>query len=125
MSEATDERRRTRRRMRIEEHGIVAARVRPGHDAVVVDVSADGALVESPHRLLPGTIVELQLETTTHRMAVRGMVVRCRVARLRSTVVSYQGAIAFDRQLPWFSDDSGYRVHALEQPRVDPSRNPL
>ena len=110
-----DERRRARRRAHIKEHGIIAARVRPGYDAVVLDVSSGGALVESPHRLLPGTTVELQLQTMTHRMAVRGRVVRCEVTRLRSSAVCYQGAIAFEHQLSLFTEEGGYRMPAPEE----------
>ena len=38
------ERRQTRRRQSVAEHGIASARVRPGIDAAVVNVSAAGAL---------------------------------------------------------------------------------
>ena len=99
------ERRRTRRLEAFDEHRIVSACVRPGHRARVIDVSASGALIETSHRLLPGTSVELQVETGTHRTSVRGQVLRCAVVRLRPTWVCYRGAIAFDRYLPWFVDE--------------------
>jgi hypothetical protein len=90
-----------------EEHGIVSARVRPGHRARLIDVSAGGALIETGHRLLPGTSVELQVETGTRKANVRGHVVRCAVVRVRPTWVCYRGAIAFDRHLPWFIEERG------------------
>lgn len=98
------------RRRSIEEHGIVSARIRPGSDASVVDVSAGGALLETLHRLLPGTAIELQLASDNRRTAVRGRVTRCAVACLSAAGVRYRGAIAFDRYLPWFVDGDGYPV---------------
>lgn len=98
--------RRARRRLEVfEEHRIVAASVRPGHRARVIDVSAAGVLLETSHRLLPGTTVELQVDTGIERASVRGQVLRCAVVRLRPTWVCYRGAIAFDRHLPWFVNE--------------------
>jgi hypothetical protein len=107
--EAPD-RRGARRLEAFEEHRIVAASVRPGHRARVIDVSPGGALIETSLRLLPGTSVELQVETGTNRTSVRGRVLRCAVVRVRPTWVCYRGAIAFDRHLPWFVDDSRERA---------------
>ena len=118
-----DDRRRTPRHGRVEEHGIVSAKVRPGRDASIVDVSAGGALLETTHRLLPGTSVELQFETSVERATVRGRVLRCAVARLRSTSVCYRGAIGFDRHLPWFvPDGAGYGVHGHQTRPATPCR---
>jgi hypothetical protein len=116
MSSPADDRRRTPRHHSVDGHGIVSARVRPGRDASVIDVSAAGALVETTHRLLPGTDVDLHLETSRGRATVRGRVLRCAVSCLRSASVCYRGAIAFDRHLPWFADEGrpGYGVPAQE-----------
>jgi PilZ domain-containing protein len=105
MSEESPDRRGMRRLEAFEEHRIVSASVRPGHRARVIDVSAAGALIETSHRLLPGTAVDLQVESGTDRASVRGRVLRCAVVRLRPTWVCYRGAIAFDRHLPWFIDE--------------------
>lgn len=105
MRDDTPERRDMRRLAAFDEHRIVSTRVRPGHRARLIDVSAGGALIETSHRLLPGTSVELQVETGTARASVRGQVLRCTVVRLRPTWVCYRGAIAFDRHLPWFVDE--------------------
>ena len=115
MTNGSVNRRRTRR-LRVEEHGIVAARVRPGHNVSVVDISAGGALVETDHRLLPGTSVELRLETANRREVVRGCVLRCAIVGLRSSSVCYRGAVGFDRHLPWFVDEdsTGYPVPGAE-----------
>ena len=105
MSDSSSNRRGTRRLDAFEEHRIVSACVRPGHRARLLDVSSGGALIETRHRLLPGTSVELQVATGTDRASIRGQVLRCAVVRLRPTWVCYRGAIAFDRHLPWFVDD--------------------
>ena len=105
MNRTGADRRQARRLSQGEDHGIVSARVRPGHRAKVIDVSAGGALIETPHRLLPGTAVELHVETRSHRTNVRGRVLRCAVVIVRPSWVCYRGAIGFDRHLPWLADD--------------------
>jgi hypothetical protein len=116
MNSQRTERRRSIRYSHVEDHGIVSARIRPGHAATVIDVSAGGALVETPRRLLPGSTVEIQVERTEDRLAVRGTVSRCGVSRIHSTIVWYRGAIVFDSLLPWFpeSNAEGYRVLSHE-----------
>ena len=109
MSDRGD-RRDARRLETFEGHRIVSACVRPGHRARLIDVSAGGALIETTHRLLPGSSVELQVDTGTDRASVRGRVLRCAVVRVRPTWVCYRGAIAFDRHLPWFVDQHGERA---------------
>jgi hypothetical protein len=124
MTDSPLNRRSTRRRRGVEDHGIVAARVRPGHEVSVVDVSAGGALLESARRLLPGTSVELQLQTANHRADIRGRVLRCAVVSLRSSAVSYRGVVVFDRYLPWFVDEdsTGYGVPSAERRAGRPAR---
>jgi hypothetical protein len=106
------DRRQTARRCTHDAHGIEHARVRPGREVLILNVSSGGALVETPHRLLPGSSIELHLRSADRRASIRGRVLRCAVARLRATDVWYRGAIAFDAELPWFSEgyDSGYSV---------------
>jgi hypothetical protein len=108
------DRRETRRHRGLEEHGVVATRVRPGHHARLIDVSAGGALIETNHRLLPGASVELQMETENRQVNMRGRVLRCAVVRVRPTWVCYRGAIEFDRHLPWFVDEGGYGVPGID-----------
>jgi len=122
MTYLTSERRANRRRCRVQEHGIVRARVRPGHVVTLVDVSAGGALVEAEHRLLPGSSVEIQVESENRSACLRGRVVRCAVVRVRPDSVSYRGAIAFDRYLPWFDDGDGYDVPNIEKRPAAPFR---
>ena len=109
------DRRQFRRSANPLDHGIQSVRIRPGYVAVIVNASAAGALIETHHRLLPGTFVELHVETTLHRARIRGRVVRCTVSQVRATTVSYCGGIAFDRQLPWIAASEGYALPASEQ----------
>ena len=128
MKGVPSERRQARRRHDADDHGIVSTRVRPGHRAKVIDVSAGGALIETTHRLLPGTSVELHVETRSHRTNVRGRVLRCAIVLVRPSWVCYRGAIAFDRLLPWLADErdglgdatvrSGVPVRAAATPEV-------
>ena len=122
MTYLTSDRRSDRRRRRVQEHGIVRARVRPGHLVTVIDVSAGGACVETDHRLLPGSCVELQVESENRRACLRGRVVRCAVSHVRPASIGYRGAIAFDRHLPWFEDDGGYDVPTIEKRTAVPFR---
>ncbi|HMD37501.1 MAG TPA: PilZ domain-containing protein [Vicinamibacterales bacterium] len=114
--------RRHRRRHRVEDHGIVATLVRPGHCARLINVSAGGALIDTNYRLLPGSSVELHMEAKEGRTTVRGRVTRCAVVRVRANSVCYRGAIAFDRYLPWLQDDDGYRVPTAERRSGQPPR---
>jgi len=116
MTNPPSERRRNRRHARPEEHRIVSARIRPGYDVSVIDVSAGGALVESERRLMPGSAVELHIRSAQRSEIVRGHIVRCAVARLRANGVCYRGAIAFDHNLLWLVDEAvtGYTVPGAE-----------
>jgi hypothetical protein len=103
VDEAAD-RRKCVRRGSIEQHGIVSARVKPGHDVELIDISSGGALVEGVRRLLPGTAVELFLVAGDLCASIRGRVLRCAIVGLKPTSVSYRGAIRFDNDLPWFGE---------------------
>jgi hypothetical protein len=112
MNTPSNDRRRMPRRTRAEDHGIVSARVRPGYRAAVIDVSADGVLIETDYRLLPGSPVELQMTRSKEHTSIRGRVIRSAVAGLKSSSICYRGAIGFDRPLSWFADEAsdGYVV---------------
>ena len=115
--------RRTFRRAESIDRRIVSARVRPGHPAAVIDISAGGAFIELSRRLFPGSIVDLQLDTAQRRTTLRGRVLRCAVVCLHSTSVWYRAAIAFDQQCLWLGDGTcgEYLVPARESlsPRDD------
>jgi hypothetical protein len=93
------ERRRAPRIQDAATHGIVHVRVRPGHEAVLVNVSPDGAAIETPCRLLPGSGVELQLESMHGRTTVRGRVSRCAVIALDASRVTYGAVVCFESRL--------------------------
>ena len=90
------------------EDGTVAARVRPGRPAAVVDLSPAGAAIEVPFRLLPGASVDLQIDSAGCRTDVKGRVVRCSVVRVEPDAVSYLAAIAFERACAPFSGPRGH-----------------
>ena len=110
MEPAVKDRRTAQRHYEPETHGILLARVRPGHTAWIVDVSSVGALVETRHRLLPGTSIELSVQTADRRASLRGRVVRCSVARVQATTIWYRGAVDFDRPISWLNREPATRL---------------
>jgi len=98
------DRRRARRSGVILEHGVLLARVRPGHQAAVIDISASGTLIETARRLLPGSIIELHLETMHERVAIRGRVLRCSVMTVLASGICYHGAVRFEHSLHWLAE---------------------
>jgi hypothetical protein len=125
MTKPASERRQAPRHRHSEDHGIESARVRPGHAAKVIDVSAGGALIETHHRLLPGTIVELRVERDGNTATVRGRVLRCAVVGVRPAWVCYRGAIGFERQLSWLLDHGGAEERWHPARPVLPERAPV
>lgn len=82
-------------------HWLSAARVWPGRDVSVVNVSASGVLIEGDARLIPGMHIELQLAHPGGRLLVSGRVLRCYVSALTPAGgVSYRGAVMFEQPLP-------------------------
>jgi hypothetical protein len=75
-------------------------RLRPGRTALVIDLSAGGALIETDWRLLPGMRVELQLGDPKTRFTVAARILRCHVALLDRERIRYRGALAFEHRLP-------------------------
>jgi hypothetical protein len=93
-----------------------AARIRPGREVVVVDLSSDGALVEGPWRFRPLSRCDVHLHVTGQDVHLRARIVRCFVARIeRQEPVRYRTALAFDQavELPqrWDALD-GYLIPA-------------
>lgn len=75
------------------------ARLRPGRTAQVVDLSADGALIETDWRLFPGSRVEMQLGHPNKLFTVNGRILRCHVTLLDSERIRYRGALAFEKRI--------------------------
>jgi len=91
------ERRRATRVIFRDGHLPPAARVRPGSEVIVVDLSSTGALLEGHSRLRPGGRCELTFALASGDITVRARVARCFVARLeRAAAVRYRTAVAFE-----------------------------
>jgi len=118
------ERRRSARQLYRDGFLPPGARVRPGLDVVVVDLSDCGALVEGPWRFRPGGRCELALVVEGRELTVRSRVVRCYVARLdRGLPVRYRTALAFDGALavPRLKGAlDGYELRPAESGRLRP-----
>jgi hypothetical protein len=104
---SADERRCHRRLRGVHEHGIFRARVRPGIEVRLLDISAQGASIESAYQLLPGRRLDLQLSFATGPVVVRGSVLRCTVCYASADRLIYRGALAFDRRLDWITEADG------------------
>ena len=92
------ERRASPRRTRAECAWLVAARLRPGRDVRVLDLSTGGALVEAASRLMPGAPIVLHLVGVRGHHTIRGTVLRCYVSALDPlTGVRYRAALVFDQ----------------------------
>ncbi len=95
---AADAQARRARRMRASEAGVVRqARLLPGGDAVILNISNTGLLVELKTRLSVGAAVNVRIEGASV-MGIEGHIVRSRVATIhRDGSMSYEVAIEFDR----------------------------
>jgi hypothetical protein len=93
------ERRRTARRVPLADDAVARLRLRTGRELAVVDVGANGALVETDGRLLPGTCVDVHVMTVDGRELVRSRVVRAFVWTLCADRIVYRGALAFERHI--------------------------
>ncbi len=84
-----------------------AARVRPGRDVQLINLSAGGALIEGTIRLSPGAAVDLQLVAEDTRHVLRGRVLRSAVRALdHGGRVYYRVAVCFERAFA----DGGRRI---------------
>jgi hypothetical protein len=74
----------------------VRARVRPGREVRLIDLSRGGALVQATSRLLPGSQVELQVDVGPWHWRTTGLVTRSQVWALRvDDHVRYRAAVQF------------------------------
>lgn len=93
------ERRRAPRRVPDVAEPIASLRLRAGRELATVDVSPNGALVESEGRLLPGTSVDVHVITPEGRELVRSRIVRAFVWKVCADRIVYRGALAFSRHV--------------------------
>lgn len=96
-----EERRQQVRRAPLPADGIVSARVRAGSVAEVINVSPCGALVETPHRLLPGTLLDLRIDGVHRHSAVRAHVVHCAAFAIVDGRMRFRGGVLFERPVSW------------------------
>jgi len=92
-----------RRHPRIDDDRVsgFSGRIRPGHVARVINLSAEGALIETTRRLVPGGIADLQLEAGELRHATRVRVARSEVSRVLPDAMCFCCALIFELRLAW------------------------
>jgi hypothetical protein len=85
------------RRLRASEAGVVRqARLLPGGDADILNISNTGLLVENKSRLPIGSSVNVRVQGSSV-MGIEGHIVRSRVSAIhRDGTLSYETAIEFD-----------------------------
>ena len=94
------ERRAARRWLPQELPWPIACRITPGHDVLILDLSAVGILVEVEAALPPGHQVVVHLTRPSRRVSLDGRVVRSFVSAVdRLQGPSFRAGIAFSR---WF-----------------------
>jgi len=75
---------------------IERATLRPGCLVAVLDVSANGAQVQSERPLRPGSRIHVRVAARHWTLAVAADVVRCSVWLLQADAVIYRGALRFE-----------------------------
>jgi hypothetical protein len=96
---ARHDRRADRRHRDHELRWIRHARLSAGHSVSIVDLSAGGALVDSPTPLRPDSILTLLIEGRGFDESIPFRVVRCQVGSLRAGQAIYRGACEFTRRI--------------------------
>ena len=88
-------------RLRASEAGVVRqARLLPGGDADILNISNTGLLVENKGRLPIGSTVNVRVQGSSV-MGIEGHIVRSRVSAIhRDGSLTYETAIEFDRPQP-------------------------
>jgi PilZ domain len=92
----------------------IAARIRGGHDVILLDVSASGARVEGTRPLRPGARVDVHLSRDSRRVTVPARVVRSLVAAIDADHgITYQAALSFERRCDWLCEEDTPPVSSL------------
>ena len=94
------------RRLRASEAGVVRqARLLPGGDADILNISNTGLLVENKSRLPIGSTVNVRVQGSSV-MGIEGHIVRSRVSAIhRDGSLTYETAVEFDRPYPIDGDE--------------------
>ena len=98
-AQATHDRRAHRRHRDHELRWIRHARLSVGHAVSIVDLSAGGALVDSPVPLRPDSTLTLEIDGRGFSKAIQFRVVRCQIGALRPGQTIYRGACQFTTRI--------------------------
>jgi len=91
--------RRADRRRREDELGWIRRARLNGHAVSIVDLSAGGALVDSPSPLRPESVLTLEIAGQGFDEAIQFRVVRCHIGSLQPRKTIYRGACEFSRRI--------------------------
>jgi hypothetical protein len=92
----------------------IAARIRGGHDVILLDLSASGARIEGTRPLRPGARVDVHLSRDARRVTVPARVVRSLVAAIDADHgITYQAALSFERRCDWLCEVDTPAVSSL------------
>jgi hypothetical protein len=73
------------------------ARIAKGHSVTLVDLSAGGALIDSPVMLRPTSLLALEITGAGFDTTIEFRVVRCQVGAVNAERTTYRGACEFTR----------------------------
>jgi hypothetical protein len=121
MAKMAPERREARRWTPQELPWPVACRITPGHEVLIVNLSAVGILVEAPAALPPGLELALHLIRPSRRVTLSGRVVRCFVSEVSTgDGPSFRAGIAFNRwfEALWELDSQVWEAEAAGSDRL-------
>jgi hypothetical protein len=94
----------------------IAARVRAGHDVVVLDLSPSGALIAGARPLPPGARIDVQLSVAASRFVITAQVVRCSVAAIDAEQgITYQAGLSFERRFEWACEEETLTVSHMPE----------
>jgi hypothetical protein len=88
------------------------ATLRPGCPVDLVDLSANGAQVQSIRPMRPGSRIHVRLSTRNRTLAVAALVVRCSVWTLHPEVITYRGALRFEEECRSFWEEQARMGYA-------------
>jgi len=109
-----DDDRRSERRSSEADVRSIAARIRGGHDVILLDVSASGVRIEGTRPLRPGARVDVHLSRECRRVTVPARVVRSLVVAIDAVHgITYQAALSFERRCDWLCEEDTPAVSSL------------
>jgi hypothetical protein len=100
--------RRAHRRQRAQElRWLRQARIGGGHSVSIVDLSAGGALIDSPIPLRPDSMLTLEIDGRGFNKAIQFRVVRCQIGSLQPGQTIYRGACEFTSHIELPTEQPG------------------